>query len=58
VVDGVDEGRQDRVIEGGIAADGDDGLVHAEGPELAEPARDPHARPHRVQGLEGVEAAG
>ena len=44
--------------ERGIPANGDDGLVHAEGAELSETAGDAASRAHAVEGLDGAEAGG
>ena len=46
LVDGVGQGRHGGMEEGGVAADGQDGLVHAELPELAETAGDAAPRAH------------
>jgi len=58
LVDGVGQGREGGMEEGGVAADGQDGLIHAEVFELAEAAGNAAARSHGVEGLDGAEAGG
>jgi len=57
-MDGVGQGGHRCMEEGGVAADGQDGLIHAEVLELAKAAGNAAARSHGVEGLDGAEAGG
>ena len=56
VVNGIDQGRQDRVEKGRIPANGQGRLIHSEHPELAEPAGQADAGTHGMDGLDRAEA--
>ena len=57
-MDGIGQCGHGGMEKGGIAADRQDGLVHAELPELAESAGNAAAGAHGMEGLVGAEPGG